>query len=149
MTRALLIALFFIGGLICLGYYSYQKVLAVGIASGTVNYYQGASKAVPTSVVIIRSCTKGDIPFLPSYKGKIDIDPPHIRLAPNARVKVINTDSDPHTLGIAFTNFNKTIQAGNSLDLTYKDLPKSGTWGLTCDGINLGDQSPTIIIFEL
>lgn len=149
MLRILIILFFVIGLVSYLGVFSFQKIVAIAFANGTVNYYEGAKNAKPTSVMTIKSCTPGQMPFVPSFGGSIEINPPNARLDPSQRLRIVNGDTSSHSIGIAFTKYWEDMSPGGSLEISYQALPKSGTWGIICDGINLGDRAPTIVIPEL
>ena len=149
MVKVFIILVFAFGLIGYVGVFSFQKIISIAFASGTVNYYEGAEKATPTSIMTLKSCSGGDIPFLRSYQGDIEISPRDARLEINRRLRIVNGDTVPHTIGIAFTKFWEVVDPGDALQVTYDKLPKPGIWGITCDGINLGDKAPTIVVPEL
>lgn len=149
MFKVLAIVVFVIGLIGYVGAFSFQKIISIAFASGTVNFYEGAEKAAPTSVMTIKSCNEGELPFLKNFQGSIEISPRDARLEINRRLRIVNGDTTTHTVGIAFTKFWEVVEPGDALIVTYDKLPKAGTWGITCDGINLGDKAPTIVLPEL
>lgn len=149
MFRGFVVLVFFVGLLGYLGLFAYQQVFTVAIARGDANYYEGAKKARPTSVMTLHSCTPGRIPGVPSFEGSIVVSPMSARLPQSGKLRIINGDGVAHTVGVALTKIWEKIEPGDSLELSYDNLPKSGTWGITCDGIYLGERSPAIVVFEL
>lgn len=144
MFKLMIITLTIVGVLVYVGFYGYNRLLNVSLASNVQSFTDDIESGIKSSVMTISDCTPGYIPFFPSYNGKIMIHPNNIEIKANAKVKIINGDSTPHTIGVAFTKVWESINPGGALEIDTTQLPPSGKWFITCDGINLGDQSPVI-----
>lgn len=146
MFKAILITFMFLGILMYVGYFSYQKLLVVSFASNYSNYFENVSESEKTSILTINDCEGGNIPGIPSYQGKLLFEPYNVALPGNGKLKIINADKSSHTIGITLTKVWEVIEPGDSFDLDTKKLPNLGKWYLSCDGINLGVDSPTIFV---
>lgn len=128
--------------MVYVGFYGYNKLLSVSLASNARNYSNVAG--VSTDVMIISECSAGYIPLLPSYNGKIIMEPQIIQVQGGETIKIVNGDSTPHTIGIVNTKVWEAIEPGDAIEIKISDLPSAQKWFLTCDGINLGDKAPAI-----
>lgn len=146
MLKLLIILTFVFGIIFYVGYMGYERILAISRVNAAINYYKVDEDTVRTSIMTLLDCQSGNLPFIPSYQGKITIEPYNVRLIRSGQLRITNADSVPHTIGIAYTKIWEAINPGDSFDLLDYKLPfPTGNWFITCDGINLGDKSPSII----
>lgn len=148
MQKALFTLSFFVGLLGYLGIFSYQKVIDISFASGAKNYYTGSKNALVKNVMTLKSCDPGAIPAISFWKGTIEIEPRSVNLDVNGQLRIVNGDSTPHTIGITGTKIWESINPGDSIEFKYSSFPKPGDWGIVCDGINLGMDSPSIGVLD-
>ena len=135
-----MIGIVFIGG-----YLSYNKILAISLARSSTDYHVGEKKEIKSYIMTILECQPGKVPFLPSVQGKITIEPYKVELVKSGKLKIINGDSIPHKIGIGLTQIEEMIKPGDAFDLSKHPLPfPTGVWAITCDGIDLGPNAPTI-----
>ena len=146
MLKLTAITLMIVGVLTYVGFYSYNKLMTVSLASNVNNFYQGSPNGEKSQTMTLSDCSPGSVPFLPSFQGKIVMQPQSVNIPQKSKVMVINGDTVAHTIGIINTKYWEAINPGASIEIDTKDLDQTEKWLITCDGINLGNNSPSISV---
>ena len=149
MSKQLIIVLLFVTALIVFALKGLGKFIDLNLADLGVSDTQIRKlEAQMGDIVKLIGCKKGNISFLPSLGGSIEFDPKTFRVAKGSTFSIVNRDGISHKVGISSTNIVQEVDPTEFIEIDTKVLSGLGPWGITCDGINLGNKGPLLFLVE-
>jgi len=149
MNKQIVIVILLIVGLVTFALIGLGKFIDLNLADLGVSDIQ-TRKLAASDVNIVRliSCQKGKISFLPSIGGSIEFDPDTFRATKGETISIVNRDSLAHEIGVSSTHIILNVNPAEYVEIDTSLLAVPGPWGITCDGINLGDKGPLLYLLE-
>lgn len=133
--RTIIPILVMVAAMILIGYTAITKVENLDLSGRYSGDFTTVSAA---NLLMLRGC---------NTESGIDIAPKIQTLTRGEDLLILNQDSQKHTLEIGGTTLKDTIAAGDQWEIsTYKLSRTHDKWKLICDGVDLGEATPKLML---
>ena len=82
------------------------------------------------------------------YGATVETEPRDAKIRKGRTFRIVNKDKILHEFGLSFTSLARQVEPEQHWDVDTNDLPNIGTWGITCDGINLKTGGATLVLLD-